>query len=405
MLRDKHLLNLHMLNNLLKKLISASSNRSRNIMALVGLFIALLLILAAVQIQSNYQQILYSKTSQDSIADFLVINKIITDKNVGAATLTHVEINDLKQQPFVEKIGTLTPSRFRVGVQSISKQIPFYTDFFFESVPNEFLDINTPGWQWNENSSFIPMVIPNMFLDMYNFGFAQSQHLPQLSQDLVKNLPVQIDIQTSNGVINYYGKVVGFSDRISSVLVPQSFMDWANKKYGTDVNVQPSRVIVQTKNAADTKLTSYLSAHNLSTNAEKTRFEKYHGIINAVVLTSWVTGAIIFLFALLIFTLFIQLTIASSKEEISLLITLGAAPKQLQRFLLKRFIPSNVISIVITLVLVAIIQFVLHYMLATQNIFVSRYLSYYTIIAAIVLLVLITIVNFQSVRKYIAGSA
>ena len=170
-----------MLDTLLKKLIRAGSGRSHDTMAVVGLFIGLLLMLAAVQIQSNYQQILYSKTTQDSIADFLVINKTLTDKNIGIATLSNAEINDLKQQPFVEKIGTLTPSRFKVGVQSISKQIPFYSDFFFESVPDEFLDVNTPAWQWNETSNFIPMIIPNMFLDMYNFGFAQSQHLPQLS--------------------------------------------------------------------------------------------------------------------------------------------------------------------------------------------------------------------------------
>lgn len=389
-----------MLNTLLKKLIRASSNRSRNLMAVIGLFIALLLILAAVQIQSNYQQILYSKTNQDSIADFLVINKIITDKNIGEATLTNTDINDLKQQSFVEKIGTLTPSRFRVGVQSISKQIPFYTDFFFESVPDDFLDVHSPNWQWNENSAYIPMIIPNMFLDMYNFGFAQSQHLPQLSQDLVKNLPVQIDIQTTNGVVNYYGKVVGFSDRISSVLVPQSFMNWANKKFGADVSVQPSRVIIQTKNAADTKLTDYLIQHNLSTNAEKTRFEKYRGIINAVIITSWVTGAIIFLFALLVFTLFIQLTIASAKEEIGLLITLGIAPKQLQRFLLKQFIPSNIISVVLTLILIAIMQFSLQKILAAQNIFINPYLSLYTLIAALIMCMLLTFVNMRSVKRY-----
>ena len=335
-----------MLNNLLRKLIRTGSGKSRNTLALAGLFIALLLIFSAVQIQSNYHDLLYSKTSQDSIADFLVINKIVTDKNVGNTGLTQAEINNLKQQPFVEKIGTLTPSRFRVGVQSISKQIPFYTDFFFESVPNEFLDVNTPDWQWNENSSFIPMIIPNMFLDMYNFGFAQSQHLPQLSQDLVKNLPVQIDIQTPDGIVNYYGKVVGFSDRISSVLVPQSFMSWANEKYGSNTNVQPSRVIIQTKDAGNENLTEYLSKHNLSTSAEKTRFEKYRGIINAVVAISWITGGLMFLFALLIFTLFIQLTVASAKEEIILLVTIGAAPKQLQGFLIKRLIPSNIISIV-----------------------------------------------------------
>jgi hypothetical protein len=170
-----------MLNTILKKLIRTSSGHSRNTMAIVGLFIGLLLILAAVQIQSNYHQILYSKTSQDSIADFLVVNKTLTDKNIGVATLSNAEINDLKQQPFVEKIGTLTPSRFRVGVQSISRQIPFYSDFFFESVPDEFLDVNTPAWQWNETSNFIPMIIPIcsltcITLDLRNHNIYRSFH-------------------------------------------------------------------------------------------------------------------------------------------------------------------------------------------------------------------------------------
>jgi hypothetical protein len=390
-----------MLNIILRKLIRTGRGASRNTMSAAGLFIATLIILAAVQIQSNYQQILYSKTSQDSIADFLVINKIVTNKNVGETGLGAAEINDLKQQPFVEKIGTLTPSRFRVGVQSISKQVPFYTDFYFESVPDEFLDVNTPGWQWNETSNYIPMIIPNMFLDMYNFGFAQSQHLPQLSQDLIKNLPVQIDIQTSNGIVNYYGKVVGFSDRISSVLVPQPFMDWANAKFGKEVDRQPLRVIIQTKDAADPQLAAYLSKHNLSTDAGKTRFEKYRGIINAVVITSWITGGLIFLFALLVLTLFIQLTIASSKEEIVLLITLGTAPKQLQSFLRKRFLPANIITMVVTIIIVSALQLILQKALAAQNIFISQFISYYTLIAAVIILMLLALVNDSTIKKYI----
>ncbi|MFT4153583.1 FtsX-like permease family protein [Parafilimonas sp.] len=389
-----------MLNQLLKKLIH-TRGRNRNAMAVAGLFIALLLILSAVQIQANYQQLLYSKTSQDSIADFLVINKTVTDKNIGAATLSNAEINDLKQQPFVEKIGTLTPSRFKVGVQSISKQIPFYSDFFFESVPNEFLDVNTPAWQWNETSNYIPMIIPNMFLDMYNFGFAQSQHLPQLSQDLITSLPVQINIQTPTGVVNYYGKVVGFSDRISSVLVPQPFMNWANKKFGTDANQQPSRVIIQTNNASSPQLAAYLKAHNLSTNTEKTRFEKYRGIITTVVAISWAMGGLMFLFALIVLTLFIQLSIASAREEIYLLVTLGAAPKQLQRFLRRQFLPANIITVIITLVIVAALQFMLQKTLMPQNIFISPYLSVYTIVAAFIILLLIGYVNNRAIKKYI----
>jgi hypothetical protein len=236
---------------------------------------------------------------------------------------------------------------------------------------------------------------------MYNFGYSQSQHLPQLSQDLVKSLPVVIDIEAQTGMVNYYGRVVGFSDRISSVLVPQPFMDWANKKFGTGTNTKPSRVIIQTKAAGDPQLSAYLNTHGLSTNAEKTRFEKYRGIINAVVAISWITGGLMFIFALLIFTLFIQLTIASAKDEIVLLITLGTAPQQLQRFLRNQFLPSHIVIVTVTLAITAALQFTLQKLLAAQNMFVSPYLSYYTIIAAMIVLVLLVLATNRSIKKYI----
>src|SRR3954467_13134987 len=98
-----------MLNKLLKKLIQTSSGRTRFILAVVGLSIALLLILSAVQIEANYNDLLNSKTNHDSTPNFLVINKAVTDKTVGATNMTDSEIAHLKKQPFVDAIGILTP--------------------------------------------------------------------------------------------------------------------------------------------------------------------------------------------------------------------------------------------------------------------------------------------------------
>ncbi len=390
-----------MLNELLKKLIKASAGRSRFILAVVGLSIALLLILSAVQLQSDYNDLLHGKTNQDSIANFLLINKIVNDKTIGATALSDAEIADLKKQPFVDAVGVLTPSRFKVGASG-NAEIPFFTDLFFESVPDEFIDVKSNDWKWDDNSQFIPMIVPNMFLDMYNFGFAASQNLPQLSQQLVMNLPLNITIQTPNGPFHIYGKVVGFSDRISSVLVPQQFMDWANTKFGTDKNANPSRVVIKTEDAGNPLLVQYLKDHGLTTDADKTRFSKYRQIVNMVVNISWLTGAVMLLFALLIFTLFIQLTIAACKEEIVLLITLGAAPKQLYSFLMKQFFPSNAIITMIVLVILALLQFSLAQFLTNQNMYVNSYLSLYTIISAIVILLVLFVVNSTTVKKYIS---
>ncbi|BAV10100.1 hypothetical protein SAMN05421788_1011528 [Filimonas lacunae] len=390
-----------MLNTLLKKLIKASAGRTRFIMAVTGLSVALLLILAAVQLQVNYNSLLHGKTNQDSVANFLVLNKVVNEKTVGATTLSDQEINELKQQSFVDAVGLLTPSRFKISAEGGDGQLPFYTDLFFESVPDAFIDVVDKDWTWNDQSQFIPIIIPNMFLDLYNFGFATSQGLPQLTQDLIKNMPLKVNVRTSLGSFPYYAKVVGFSDRISSVLVPQVFMDWANQRFGNNTNAKPSRVVIRTKDAGNPELVKYLADHGLTTDADKTRFSKYRQIVNTVVNISGVTGFLMLLFALLIFTLFIQLTIASCKEEIILLITLGAAPTQLYRFLMRRFFPSNIVVIVAVLVVISILQFVLANVLEAQSMYIPHFLSAYTILAALVILIVLWLVNSSTIKKYI----
>lgn len=390
-----------MLNDLLKKLIKTGSGRTRFIMAVIGLSVAMILILSAVQLQANYNDLLNGKNNQDSIANFLVIHKPVTGKSMNGATLTKEEIDDIKNQPFTQAVGVLTPSRFKVSASG-GNTIPFYTEMFFESVPNEFIDVNSDAWNWGESSQFIPMVVPNAFLDMYNFGFAASQNLPQLSQQLVMSLPIQINILGPQGVVHYYAKVVGFSDRISSVLVPQAFMDWANAKFGTNADAKPSRVVIRTTDVGNPQLATYLENHNLQTDKDKTRFSKYRQVVDLVVNISWITGALMLLFALLIFTLFIQLTIASSKDDIALLITLGAAPKQLSRFLMKQFFPVNVFIVFAVLIVIALLQLLLKNILTAQHISIASYPSIFTIVAAILILLVLWLVNQVTIKKYIA---
>ena len=390
-----------MLNDLLKKLIKSGSSRIRFVMAIAGLSIALVLILSAVQLQANYNELLHSKTNQDSIANFLVLSKKVTANNAGSTTLSNTEIADLRKQPFVEAVGILTPSRFQVSASG-GAHIPLYTELFFESVPDDFLDVQSKDWKWDDNSQFIPMIVPNSFLDMYNFGFATSQNLPQLSQELVMSLPIQINITGPQGTTQYFGRVVGFSDRITSVLVPQQFMDWANAKFGTNEQAQPSRVIIKTNDPGNLQLVDYLKEHGLSTDADKTRFSKYRQVVNMVVNVSGVIGAVMFLFALLIFTLFIQLTIASSKEDIALLVTLGAAPKQLYRFLMKQFFPVNILITAIVLLLITLLQFFAMDYLSKQRMYISAYPSLFTFMAALIILLVLWLVNRMTIKKYIS---
>lgn len=393
---------MEVLDRLLKKLIRTGAGRKRFFMAFIGLSTAMLLILSAVQIQANYDDLLHSKSNQDSVANFLVLNKELTDRNLGETTLTGEDISDLRKQAFVESVGLLTPSRFKAAIQSNSDRFPFYTDIAFESVPGDFIDVTSKDWKWDQTSSYVPIIAPNMFLDFYNFQFSFSQNLPQLTQQIVKMIVFRINVYGEKGMTVFNGRIVGFSDRISSLLVPQEFMDWGNKQANHAQDIKPSRVIIQTKDPGNPELVQYLKQKGLSTDADKTRFSRYRQVVELVVNIAWITGAIMFVFAMLIFTLFIQLTIASCKDEIVLLVTIGASPRQLRVFLMRQFFPVNVWIIGVSLLLISLFQYFLHKWLSVQNIFVQSLPSLNTIVGAIVILVLIWLVNRSTIRKYLA---
>ena len=390
---------------LLKKLIRTASGRKRSFIAFLGLSIAILLILAAVQIQSNYNNLLHNKNNQDSIANFLVLNKILNDQNIGKASLTDNDIADIQNQPFVESVGQLTPSRFKSSIQSSSDRFPFFTDISFESVPNDFIDVTSKDWKWDPTASFVPIIAPNMFLDFYNFQFSFSQNLPQLTQQVVKMIVFKINVYGPNGLITFNGRVVGFSDRITSLLVPEEFMKWGNSQFGKNKEAKASRVIIQTKDPGSPELVNYLKEKGLSTDADKTRFSRYRQVVELVVNISWISGAVMLVFALLIFTLFIQLTIASCKEEIKLLITLGASPKQLSSFLLKQFFPVNVLIIIVSCLLIAATQYILYQKMQSQNIILEKYPSLATIITGLLVLFVIWLVNRLTIQKFIKQSS
>lgn len=389
------------LNILLKKIIRTGAGRNRHVMAMAGLAIAVLLILTAVQIQANYHDLLYNKSNQDSIANFLVVNKTITDQNLGTTGLSDDEIGDLRKQDFVESLGLLTPSHFKASIQSASDRFPFYTDIAFESVPQEFIDIAAKDWKWDEHALFVPIIAPNMFLDFYNFQFSFSQGLPQLTQQVVKMIVFKVNLYGPNGMVTLNGRVVGFSDRISSLLVPEEFMQWGNQFFARKQDRKPSRIIIKTKDPGNPRLSAYLNEKNLSADSDKTRFSRYRKLVDMVVSISGVTGIILLLFALLVFTLFIQLTVASSRDDIQLLVILGTSPAQLHRFLIKRFLPGIGSIILFSFLLLGFLQFFACRILAVQGIYLSPLPAKTTIFTALLIAITIGWVTSRSIKKYI----
>ena len=329
--------------NILRKLLLQSSNRSRLWAALLALFVGNTLLLISVLIWWNFQDLLYGKDQNDNLGStFLTIGKKVTNNNMGkpgATLFTLADIDSLNLAPQIQAVGVITSNHFPVYAM-MGGNMGFATDLPLESVPDSFIDKLPADWKWEPASSDLPIIMSSQFLDIYNYVFAPSQGLPQLSESSVKSLALQLKAGPPESGETYLAHVVGFSDRISSVMAPQSFIDYGNKKHSKNgAQTLPSQLILKAKDPSDKKFIDYLSRHDYTTNAQNLRWSKMRSIVEVVSTATGILAVLLLGIGTLVFILFIELTVARAQQSIALLIEIAYSPRYVGRFMNKRFLP------------------------------------------------------------------
>ena len=212
--------------------LSAGQNKASRWMSYIGLAVGVVLLLSSIQMFINIDELLKEKNSRKEGADFISVTKTITNDNMGKDNrFTEADLTEIKSQPFIEDAAPLISNQFRVKA-SAGNIIPFSTDLFLESLDAKFLDTVPPSFNWQEGQADVPIIFSSDFMEMYNV-FAPSQDLPQLSDKTMSSVNIILECYGPDGVQNFRARIVALSDRINSVLVPNNFMQWANKKFGT----------------------------------------------------------------------------------------------------------------------------------------------------------------------------
>ena len=212
---------------------------------LAGFFLAnlcgMVIVLLGIQF---YKDVLPVFTQGDSFMkkDYVIVSKQVSTLGslVGkGGTFSRADIADMESQPFAKRTGAFTPAQFQVSAGMGMAGMQLYTAMFFESVPDEFVDVKLDQWHFDEASRTVPIILPRNYLNLYNFGFAQSRNLPKLSEGVMSLIQMNIRMSGNGESEVYQGNIVGFSNRLNTLLVPQSFMEWANSRFAP--HAEPGR--------------------------------------------------------------------------------------------------------------------------------------------------------------------
>ncbi len=322
---------------LLKKIFQSPNRRRQTWFAGLGFALGLLLLMVSGQF---YLQISRLIASRQAYSDYLIVSKKINYKNtffLSRVEFSEKEIKNLQKQDFVEDVGSFLSNQFEVLAYSRG-QLPFHTELFFESVPPQFLDLKPEFWEWSESSEFVPVILSQDMLNLYNFGFALAKGLPQLPASAMQKFTVNLRIRGPQGQRTLQGKIVGFSERIPSVIVPKSFMEWANTQIGENKKLAPSRLIVKVNNPADPKLAQYLKREKLQTNQDRLGSSRIGGLIQVALSAIGLIGLAFVGLSILVFSLTFRLSLSEARQEINMLLQLGYTPQIITRFLGKNYL-------------------------------------------------------------------
>ena len=380
--------------------LSANNNKISRWLSYIGLGVGVLLLLCAVQMYSNINQLIRDKNTRKNGADFISVTKTITNENMGKDNrFTPEDIVSLKKQPFIESAAPLLANAFKVS-GSAGEMIPFTTDIFVEAIDDTFIDTVPENFKWSEGETVVPIIFSTDFLEMYNV-FAPSWDLPQLSEKTAKAVQVILRCHGRNGERQFTAKIVGFSDRINSVLVPQNFLAKQNKDLEGVENLNASRVFIKTTDANNPELLNYLTKNNFHVNKDKTKFGRVKTVIQAIVSGLAGFGILVIILALVLFSFYLQLMIAKSKDNLQLLLLLGYSPDGLSKTVAKKWIPVYFIIVLVSVIVTQLFQWGFKYFVMPEREELSYFIDWSVALIAVLLLGLSIIINYRLIRKLV----
>lgn len=344
-----------------RPLFQTGTSSASRWLSYVGLGIGVLLLLCSVQMFVNIQSILGQSSIRKTGYDYISITKTVTNETMGQPEknlFNNADIEDIRSKPFADAVAPLISNQFRVQLTG-GNLLPFKTDIFLESVENEFIDTVPPAFKWSEGDQYVPIIVSSDFLEAWNI-FAPAQDLPQVSEQTASNIPIQVSIMGNGRETVFNGSIVAFSDRINSALVPKTFIDWANKNFGEQQANGFTRLYIKTKDANDPELIAYLDKHNFKVNRDKIKFGRAKQTFQGIFTGLGVFGLLVVAMALMLFSFYLQLVIARSKDSIQLLLLLGYSPAWLGRNVSKQFIPVYIFIVLISLLLTQLMQWAFH---------------------------------------------
>jgi hypothetical protein len=390
---------------MIKKILFKFQNKTQLIIAMIGAFLGFTFLIISIHylIRVNEfgqgEEILGNNTMivQKKVSSYSSINITKTD-------FSEKEIQNIDEQSFTSDVDPIMSNSFDVYFETNNELIPkFGTDVFVQSINERFIKIDKDKWKWKKGDEFVPIVLPREFITMLN-TYASAKGIPQVSDKIAKSVNFRFRLSNKEGKEFQNVKIVGFTSEVSSILVPQSFMEYGNKNYKSKEDMKVTQLMLTVKENEFGKFEEFMEQRSLETKEASKIIGKLKSVAGTMFSILIAISTLTVFLAGLVLVQYAQLLISKNEYEIKTLLRIGYSPTLITRTITGYFIKVFAIISVFSILSFAGLKILIDGILKDGGIQISTNYTILSISAVIIAFGLYTLVNYMNARKGVLKS-
>lgn len=387
---------------MLNKLLFRNQDRKQLIIAMIGSFLGITFLITSIHYLIKVNE--FGEGADILGPNTIIVQKKVTNSNVlnmAKTDFSEAEIQSLKNEKFILDVKPVVSNNFDVSFETADPLVPrFRSDVFIQSVDPDFLDVKSDRWKWDESDTVVPIILPRDFLVMLN-TFMSASGIPQISDDLAMEIKFKFTLSNADNSKKEWinARIIGFTNEVASILVPEKFMDYGNAKFGNQTDAKITQLMIEGRESEFGLVEEMLKKRHLESKNSQLVVGRLKSMVGTLILVVLGISIIAVFVSGLVLIQYAQILLSKNAYEVRTLLRIGYPTGKIIRSFFVYFISIFGIVCGLGLGMFFVFKHFLDKMFEEGGLYIGRDVTAASISALVVAYVLFSLANYFSVKK------
>lgn len=385
---------------MLNKLLFKNQDKKQLLIAIIGAFMGITFLVTSIHYIIKVNE--FGKGADILGPNTLIVQKKVSNAgslNLSKTDFSERELQKMRNEPFIEEVKPVLSNNFDISFETSDPHVPYFrSDVFIQTVDQKFLDVKSDEWHWKPGDKHVPMIMPREFLVMLN-TFMSAKNIPQISEDLAKEVKFKFKIWNKDGVEKVNVKIIGFTNEVSSLLVPASFMKYGNDKYSDGTIQKITQVMISGKESEFGLVEDLLNKKGLESKKSQLVVGRLKSVVGTLFLVVFGISIIAVLASGLVLIQYMQLLMSRNAYEVRTLLRIGYDPKDIIKSFFYYFVKIFGVVALLGLSIFFVFKLFLDKMFEEGGLYIDKGITLTSIVSLLLAYLIFTIASYSTAKK------